>query len=55
MDVSIFRLDPHQYIRTPSNNYFVKSSVQKGLLPEILEDLLSARKKAKDDLKKVFF
>ena len=31
---------------------FVKASVRKGLLPEILESLLSARKKAKADLKK---
>ncbi|CAB1350178.1 unnamed protein product, partial [Coregonus sp. 'balchen'] len=31
---------------------FVKSSVRKGLLPDILEDLLSARKKAKAELKK---
>lgn len=44
-------LEPDQYIRTPSNNFFVKSSVRKGLLPMILEDLLSARKKAKADLK----
>ena len=35
-----------------SGNYFVKSSVRPGLLPEILTDLLSARKKAKADLKK---
>jgi DNA polymerase delta subunit 1 len=31
---------------------FVKSSVKKGILPTILEDLISARKKAKADLKK---
>ncbi|CAG8481847.1 18333_t:CDS:10, partial [Gigaspora rosea] len=31
---------------------FVKAEVRKGLLPSILEDLLSARKKAKADLKK---
>ena len=31
---------------------FVKETVRKGLLPEILESLLSARKKAKADLKK---
>ena len=37
---------------TFSGNYFVKSSVRPGLLPEILTDLLSARKKAKADLKK---
>merc|ERR550539_2218388 len=41
-----------QYIRTPSGNLFVKSDLRKGLLPEILQDLLSARKKAKADLKK---
>ncbi|KAL5007030.1 hypothetical protein ScPMuIL_015836 [Solemya velum] len=44
-------LTPDQYIKTPSGNYFVKSSIRKGLLPEILEHLLSARKKAKFDLK----
>uniref|UniRef100_A0A7N6FDQ1 DNA polymerase n=1 Tax=Anabas testudineus TaxID=64144 RepID=A0A7N6FDQ1_ANATE len=31
---------------------FVKSTVRKGLLPEILENLLSARKRAKTELKK---
>jgi len=45
-------LTPEQYIKTPSNNYFVKASVRPGLLPEILTDLLTARKKAKADLKK---
>ncbi|TMS36320.1 hypothetical protein L596_003510 [Steinernema carpocapsae] len=39
------------YIKTPSNNFFVKRSRREGLLPKILEDLLSARKKAKSDLK----
>jgi len=33
-------------------DFFVKKSKRKGLLPEILEDLLSARSKAKADLKK---
>lgn len=37
--------------QTPAGNYFVKPTVRKGLLPEILESLLSARKKAKADLK----
>lgn len=46
-----FRLAVDQYIQTPSNNYFVQSSVRKGLLPQILEDLLAARKKAKEELK----
>ncbi|KAL4224603.1 DNA polymerase delta catalytic subunit [Mactra antiquata] len=45
-------LTPDQYIKTPSSNLFVKSTVRKGLLPEILEHLLGARKKAKADLKK---
>lgn len=36
---------------TPAKNHFVKASVRKGLLPEILESLLSARKRAKNDLK----
>ena len=50
--VAKYNLSPDQYIKTPSGNLFVKSSVRKGLLPEILESLLSARKKAKTDLKK---
>lgn len=36
---------------TPTKNVFVKSNIRKGLLPEILESLLAARKKAKADLK----
>jgi DNA polymerase delta subunit 1 len=32
---------------TPSGHRFVKADVQKGLLPQILENLLSARKRAK--------
>nr|BAJ78748.1 DNA polymerase delta catalytic subunit [Euconocephalus varius] len=44
-------LTPDQYTKTPASNFFVKGSVRKGLLPEILENLLSARKKAKADLK----
>lgn len=40
-----------QYIRTPVGSCFVKADVRKGLLPKILEDLLGARKKAKNDLK----
>ena len=38
--------------RTPSNSMFIKANVTKGLLPEILENLLSARKAAKAELKK---
>lgn len=44
-------LTTDQYIKTPSGNLFCKATVRKGLLPEILEHLLSARKKAKAELK----
>ncbi|KAF8726461.1 hypothetical protein AX14_007849 [Amanita brunnescens Koide BX004] len=40
------------YIQTPNNDFFVKASRRKGLLPGILEDLISTRKRAKADLKK---
>jgi len=33
-------------------DFFVKSDRRKGLLPTVLEDLISARKRAKADLKK---
>lgn len=46
------KLEPDEYIRTPNKDYFVKESKRPGLLPEILRDLLSARKRAKADLKK---
>lgn len=39
-------LSADQFIKTPSGNYFVKSSLYKGILPEILGNLLSARKKS---------
>ncbi|EGD74190.1 polymerase [Salpingoeca rosetta] len=45
-------LHPDDYIKTPNGDYFVKNKVRKGLLPLILESLLSARKRAKADLKK---
>ncbi|GBB99534.1 hypothetical protein RclHR1_03550014 [Rhizophagus clarus] len=49
----IEKLGDIDYITTPYNNAkFVKVHHRKGLLPTILEDLLSARKKAKADLKK---
>ncbi|KAH0836609.1 hypothetical protein J3R83DRAFT_8309 [Lanmaoa asiatica] len=40
------------YIQTPNNDFFVTKSKRKGLLPTVLEDLISARKRAKADLKK---
>ncbi|KAF3939318.1 hypothetical protein ABW19_dt0202396 [Dactylella cylindrospora] len=39
------------YHVTPNGDLFVKSTVRKGLLPIIFEDLLGARKRAKNDLK----
>eukprot|EP01133_Synstelium_polycarpum_P003579 gene3579-4095_t len=39
------------YVTTPSGDSFILPSVKKGLLPKILEELLQARKKAKDELK----
>lgn len=47
----VFSLTDDKITKTPMNNHFVKASVRKGLLPEILESLLSARKRAKADLK----
>ncbi|KAI9461498.1 DNA polymerase family B-domain-containing protein [Boletus coccyginus] len=40
------------YIQTPNNDFFVSKAKRKGLLPTVLEDLISARKRAKADLKK---
>jgi DNA polymerase delta subunit 1 len=34
-----------EYIKTPSGNFFVKRSLRRGLLPDILENLLTARKR----------
>ncbi|KAM5131970.1 DNA polymerase delta catalytic subunit [Mantella aurantiaca] len=47
-----YGLSPEDFIKTPTGDQFVKASVRKGLLPEILENLLSARKRAKTELKK---
>lgn len=44
-------LPPSDYIQTPSGNYFVKESCRRGVLPEILENLLKARKRAKAMMK----
>lgn len=38
-------LTENQFIKTPTGDEFVKTSVRKGLLPQILENLLSARKR----------
>lgn len=45
---------PEDFIKTPTGNFFVKSSVRKGLLPEILENLLSARKRSVFDTSAIY-
>ncbi|XP_048846325.1 DNA polymerase delta catalytic subunit [Brienomyrus brachyistius] len=45
-------LSSDDFIKTPTGDCFVKSTMRKGLLPEILENLLTARKRAKTELKK---
>ncbi|KAK1264132.1 DNA polymerase delta catalytic subunit [Acorus gramineus] len=50
-DVCKLNLPPECINKTPSGETFVKSDLQKGVLPEILEELLAARKRAKADLK----
>jgi DNA polymerase delta subunit 1 len=45
------KLDPDIYRKSENGNVFVHSSVKKGILPTILEELLSARKRAKKDMK----
>lgn len=47
-----FDFKPDDITKTPNGDTFVKASVKKGILPEILDELLAARKRAKTDLKK---
>eukprot|EP01102_Stenamoeba_stenopodia_P015985 TRINITY_DN5528_c0_g1_i1.p1 TRINITY_DN5528_c0_g1~~TRINITY_DN5528_c0_g1_i1.p1 ORF type:complete len:618 (+),score=144.96 TRINITY_DN5528_c0_g1_i1:159-1856(+) len=44
-------MSPEMYEVTPAGDYFIRSTVKKGVLPRILENLIAARQKAKDDLK----
>lgn len=44
-------LTPDDYTQTPSGNYFVKPTLRMGILPEILDNLLKARKRAKEMMK----
>eukprot|EP01132_Coremiostelium_polycephalum_P009895 gene9895-12137_t len=44
-------LPSEDYTITPFGDKFIRPAKKKGLLPRILEELLSARKKAKDELK----
>ncbi|PAN41584.1 hypothetical protein PAHAL_8G054900 [Panicum hallii] len=50
-DARKLNLPPESLNKTPSGEIFVKPDLQKGILPEILEELLAARKRAKADLK----
>ncbi|XP_041004890.1 DNA polymerase delta catalytic subunit isoform X2 [Juglans microcarpa x Juglans regia] len=50
-DVRKLNLPPECVNKTPSGETFIKSNLQKGILPEILEELITARKRAKADLK----
>ena len=44
-------LPAEDVLKTPNGDHFVRAHRQKGILPEILEELLGARKRAKTDLK----
>ncbi|GIQ89108.1 DNA-directed DNA polymerase, family B, partial [Kipferlia bialata] len=49
-DPADYGIKPEDITTTPIGHKFVKSNVRQGLLPEILKDLLSARKAAKKDM-----
>lgn len=50
-DVRSGRIPAEAYEKTPDEEiYFARSTTQKGVLPLILEELLSARKRAKKDM-----
>jgi len=44
-------LSPTDFIKTPTGDCFVKPHIRKGLLPQILDSLLSARRAAKKAMK----
>lgn len=45
-------MNKDDYTLTPHGDYFVKGHIRQGILPDILKELLSARKKAKNELAK---
>ncbi len=47
----LHKIDPKFYKKSDNGNVFVHSTVKKGILPTILEELLAARKRAKKDMK----
>ncbi|GAA5857179.1 hypothetical protein JCM8547_009357 [Rhodosporidiobolus lusitaniae] len=48
---SLGLVEDQDYVKTPNGDLFVMAHKRKGLLPTILEDLLSARKRARAELK----
>ena len=44
------KLPQGSYEKSPSGHVFVRSSTKKGILPQILDELLAARKRAKKDM-----
>lgn len=44
------RLSAEQYEKSPTGHVFVKATTRKGILPQILDELLAARKRAKKDM-----
>ena len=44
-------MPPEDVLKAPTGDLFVRAHASKGILPEILEELLGARKRAKADLK----
>jgi len=47
----VHKTDPTLFEKSENGNAFVHSSVKKGILPTILQELLTARKRAKKDMK----
>ncbi len=43
-------LQASMYERSPTGHIFVKATTRKGILPQILDELLAARKRAKKDM-----
>lgn len=44
-------VEGEDYVKTPNNDFFATRKKREGLLPIVLQDLLAARKRAKNDLK----
>ena len=44
------KADPDSYEKSPTGHYFMRSTTKKGILPQILDELLAARKRAKRDM-----